>query len=470
MARAYWACALVHQPPCEACLSLSELPPLTDTNIVWSMNPFVYRNLRPATLHCNRSTGGLSQIPIRLLSLLPGSKGEQICCNLIQAFAGSDIQYEALSYTWGSPNHDHRIECDKSYLQVTTTLQDALLTLRHPDKARILWIDQLCINQEDTEERNSQVKIMHLIYKYATRTIVFLGMGQVSKLGVKLNWWTLMLDLRKAHKQGDGDVLKEFQCLFAHPYFQRAWVLLEIGMSKVKNAVVYYKGAVIPWTKLTSAGTLLGAYTTGQKYNLVQLPPSVRRHEMIMAKWLAMASNGSTYAPNFDRYGQLQNGSNKRVYSYFLLWVEPRLTEVLQDSRFCLATDPRDKVYSLLNLSSINPAKDSSAWLLSVDYSLPLADVFSRAARYCTETECSLEVLCYKEGSSSIAGLPSWVPDWTSQRLFPIHRIAFLTQYRSQFHNDIWPAKTWFPPLRSTRNQAPVASFSADGKTVALNG
>jgi hypothetical protein len=57
---------------------------------------------------------------------------------------------------------------------VTAPLQKALETLRDVKRTRTLWVDQLCINQEDVQERDSQVKNMHHVHYYATRTVVFL--------------------------------------------------------------------------------------------------------------------------------------------------------------------------------------------------------------------------------------------------------------------------------------------------------
>jgi hypothetical protein len=129
--------------------------------------PFVYENL-------SYDSSGQS-LQIRVLDLLPGSKTDIIRCGLRAIAINHDTPYEALSYTWGTPDRCHQVDCGASYLCITSTLQEALVTLRHPSQKRTLWIDQLCINQEDVSERNAQVKVMHLVYKHARRTIVFLS-------------------------------------------------------------------------------------------------------------------------------------------------------------------------------------------------------------------------------------------------------------------------------------------------------
>jgi hypothetical protein len=72
-------------------------------------------------------------------------------------------------------------------LGVTRNLKIALKYLRHADNARLLWIDAICINQEDLHERAEQVGYMRDIYGYATRAMVWLGEpGENSDLGLAL--------------------------------------------------------------------------------------------------------------------------------------------------------------------------------------------------------------------------------------------------------------------------------------------
>ncbi|KAF2111875.1 heterokaryon incompatibility protein-domain-containing protein [Lophiotrema nucula] len=432
------------------------------------MRPYVYRSLETDTrIHAGR---GISQrVSIRLLELLPGDAGTELSCKLLHKPLSDRVAYEALSYTWGSPDRTHQVICDGSYVQVTGTLREALTTLRLTRRKRMLWIDQLCIDQENVKEREDQVRVMHLIYKRAARTIVFLGSGDAPALDLRMSRWRLLRDVRRAYSHGESDLIKEVGRLFAHPWFQRVWILQEIGMSNVQKVVCYYKGSTLTWDAIRGAATYLGSYSPGHKYDFIQLPLSVVRHTMLMAKWTAMGP-GSSQFPTLDRYGHLYHSGNKLFYSFFLLSMEPRLTEALQDSRFCLATDPRDKVYSLLNMLNIDPLKDKLAWLLHVDYSLPVAEVYSRATRYSIETERSLEIICYKEGASNFPDLPSWVPDWTHQRLFPIHRIALPTHFRCQFHSKAWPVVGAMPALRSTMNTSRIASFSTDGQRMILTG
>ncbi|KAH7012701.1 heterokaryon incompatibility, partial [Microdochium trichocladiopsis] len=83
--------------------------------------------------------------------------------------------YEALSYTWGATEGIQRaITVDNGKIQVTPNLHTALCHLR-TDKPRLLWIDALCINQNDQEEKAQQIALMGNIYRKAEQVVAFLG-------------------------------------------------------------------------------------------------------------------------------------------------------------------------------------------------------------------------------------------------------------------------------------------------------
>ena len=92
-----------------------------------------------------------------------------------------ELNYEALSYTWGSSKDQVTAKVtDPSHLGNTTiqiglNLACALRYLRHSGIARTFWIDAICINQDDADERNAQVKRMGDIYSIANRVVVWLG-------------------------------------------------------------------------------------------------------------------------------------------------------------------------------------------------------------------------------------------------------------------------------------------------------
>jgi hypothetical protein len=82
--------------------------------------------------------------------------------------------YEALSYYWGSPEKIHMITVGDGSLQVTRNLHAALQSLRDCFIERIIWIDAVCINQDDDEEKGRQVQLMAEIFAKACRVVVWL--------------------------------------------------------------------------------------------------------------------------------------------------------------------------------------------------------------------------------------------------------------------------------------------------------
>lgn len=85
------------------------------------------------------------------------------------------MEYEALSYTWGSAHKQYDIEISGNTLPITENLHLALQHLRHPEEDRILWIDAICIDQDNVGERGHQVRQMASIYERVVRAIIWLG-------------------------------------------------------------------------------------------------------------------------------------------------------------------------------------------------------------------------------------------------------------------------------------------------------
>jgi hypothetical protein len=84
-------------------------------------------------------------------------------------------RYEALSYVWGTSPPQTAICIDGHSLAIKPKLEAALRHLRLPTQARRLWVDAVCIDQSNHDEQNRQVGYMRLVYKYAVRTVVWLG-------------------------------------------------------------------------------------------------------------------------------------------------------------------------------------------------------------------------------------------------------------------------------------------------------
>lgn len=117
---------------------------------------------------------------IRLLRLLPNTyENAPLQCQLfkctLQDSGRQSHPYDALSYVWGDSANPKSISIGKHTLSVTMNLHKALSRLRHHAIERILWVDAICINQEDTSEKEQQIQIMAKIYALASLVVVWLG-------------------------------------------------------------------------------------------------------------------------------------------------------------------------------------------------------------------------------------------------------------------------------------------------------
>lgn len=130
-------------------------------------------------------------LEIRVLILHPGKKGSPIECTLEHRCLGSNkAHFDALSYVWGNPAVTGEITCNNRRRNVGKNLYDALERLRLPDDERVLWIDALCINQADNQEKTQQVRLMGEIYSKAQRVLIWLGNNEAIQAGVgKLASW-----------------------------------------------------------------------------------------------------------------------------------------------------------------------------------------------------------------------------------------------------------------------------------------
>lgn len=84
--------------------------------------------------------------------------------------------YVAISYVWGDPTLSRSITINGASLPVTESAFDALMSLRRVDAQVTVWIDAICINQLDLDEKPLQVQFMDRIYACAKQTVVWPGL------------------------------------------------------------------------------------------------------------------------------------------------------------------------------------------------------------------------------------------------------------------------------------------------------
>ena len=123
---------------------------------------------------------------IRVVTLAPGKWNERLECTLETVSLDHNPSYETLSYVWGDSSVQKPILLQKRPFQVTQSLESALRHLRHQESERTMWIDALCINQNDDAEKTVQVKQMQFIYARTSHLVVWIGeASEDSELGMQ---------------------------------------------------------------------------------------------------------------------------------------------------------------------------------------------------------------------------------------------------------------------------------------------
>ncbi|KAB8277105.1 heterokaryon incompatibility protein-domain-containing protein [Aspergillus minisclerotigenes] len=179
---------------------------------------------------------------IRILQLLPNNKETDRveCCLAEYSLSGTQKshQYEALSYVWGNPNDTKSILVNGHDFQLTQSLYTALLHIRDDQLVRRLWLDVICINQNDEDEKASQIPLMRDIYGYAYRVLVWLGdvadnsdeaFETIRFAGEQALHGNTPLQQSTPVSESNKAACLE---LLRRDWFRRIWVLQEVGIAR----------------------------------------------------------------------------------------------------------------------------------------------------------------------------------------------------------------------------------------------
>ena len=249
------------------------------------MKPKGYTRYNPDD-YCSRSCLSLVAVPEMINSAAESDNFFQRVENTIATAENQSGfgrwswgDYTTLSYTWGDRTKLRAIKVNGHIWEVTENLDDFLrsyimnkLTTLLPNEARIgWWIDALCINQKDIEERNQQVKRMTDIYQQSLQTVAWLGQAsENSDLALDLLESIMLhhINTREdaltysagifemgAFGAGAWTAVGDFLC---RPYWSRLWVTQEIAMSHYRLDImlgdrnIYWLFLVRPLTSFLS--------------------------------------------------------------------------------------------------------------------------------------------------------------------------------------------------------------------------
>jgi hypothetical protein len=331
---------------------------------------------------------------VRLIELHPGKGKDAVKCNIRHVSLKDNPSYEALSYCWGDPTRDFEISCNTALLNVTSNLLLALSHLRHIDRPRTLWVDAISINQDDVDERNTQVLLMRDIFHKSQRTVVWLGEESQNSTAaihlVRCLARTSQNPLRKGQKCPAwyhgvnnlpplySEMWRALSTLLRRPWFYRAWIVQEVAVSR--DTEVRCGEDSVSWNELHNAVAYL------LDLGIFFMFPEDTTYQMLM-----IAGTQQQFAKG----------------------IKPRLLSLLLRNRSFSATDPRDMVFTLLALADRH---DVESLGIEPNYHLTTEQVYKSLAIALLKSRKDLDLFNAPRvlEKSRTKGLPSWAPDWST--------------------------------------------------------
>ncbi|KAI0020241.1 HET-domain-containing protein [Xylariomycetidae sp. FL0641] len=348
---------------------------------------------------------------IRIIRLLPDDFTAPIRCELEHVTLSREADYEAVSYCWGDASVTEPILLDGREYPVTTNLHTGLRYLRHPNTARRLWVDSLCINQTDLAERCREIEKMRDIYQLASDVLVWLGdykpftRSHVQRLfdyATKAGSCRNRDDDRALISAMGYDEMWHMQAelqdfIRTRTWFQRMWVIQEVSVRPepwLKNIAVAPNllcgNLRLPMVFLLNVQEDWVEPSTPTQLGLPSISRALARLSVI-----------------WDGHHELIGESSLSVAGK-LAWVLSLVAD-----RFN-ATDPRDLIYATFGLLDLKSIPDP----LRPDYSKDPYQVLLDCAVFIFTETTLINVIQYN--SMTTKTLPTWAPDWQHGAQYPV--------------------------------------------------
>lgn len=370
---------------------------MEDTSTASLCNKYRYRALQ-------------DQSEIRCLTLSAGTESDPLTCGIQHYNLSDNPSFEAVSYVWGSLIRYETITCDGRILYITPNLRRALQQVRLMSTDRVLWVDSICINQDDDKEKGHQVSLMAQIYSRTERVLITLGADKISlthspitdtlmrgvDLQMSRNWsWSL-------HNTPDHKILSDprwesFDYLVSHPWFKRGWVVQEAALGR--HVRVLWGSNSFNWNTIVRTCSWLLAQAPSSHSEIRRRIPGLhldiyQRQHMIETR---------VFFPQEQ---------NRRIGDTVL--------DLLCNARRLELTDKRDRIYAFIGL----PGFQKLSRDLVIDYDKSWPEVYYDVAHWHIVTNMSLLVLHYVEHNRETLASdhPSWVPQWHTRQYTEILR------------------------------------------------
>ena len=386
---------------------------------------------------------------IRVLVLHAGNPEDTIHCSFrVVSLRSVGTRYEALSYYWGTDEPSRRITIRAAKhkaglgkmraagtavigqkFHVRNNLYDALHQLRLENRDCALWVDGLCIDQENEKEKSEQVLQMAKIYSKADNVCVWLGEGnQMCAMG--MDFVAEVINLNKFDNLTGNDtstpkwtaLVELMRC----QWFSRRWVVQELALAR--DATLHYGDKAVVWSDFADAVALLvKAYDAIKK--LFHKSTEYNNDPDYLGDIKALGANILV-----DISGNIFRKSANGEKTEPLFGLEALVADL---TRF-EASDPKDTIYALLSIAQdtaqISPHvhHQPEQHQIIPDYSKTKVQVYKDFTEFCIKKSNSLDIICRhwapagrrstatgdhprtrsnaKESTAHPVKLPSWVP------------------------------------------------------------
>lgn len=356
-------------------------------------NPnFVYEPLKPE----NRE--------VRLLRIDTDSTSEQLKCHLVHFSLEDKIPFIALSYAWKDPTlliegdlpTEISIQLDDHTFHVGHNLATALgYFYRHT--SGWLWIDAICINQNDLDERSEQVLLMGAIYTQAESVLVWLGreshqsnqavdfIKSVAKFDdtVHASDWIL----NSLNDEAQTSVWPALHHLFERSWWTRVWIRQEAALAQSIEIAV--GDQTLSWESLEKFIINMSAVSHIFSQRLFHQHKLAIDHKALNALMTLQRLRKMRLAGDTLQYG---------------------LLDLMIMTLHSKCTDDRDRIYGTVGLSS-----DVS--LGKPDYRLSASYIFIELTKGYIQASTQLDIMLIDTQRRASMHLPSWAPDWGSENL-----------------------------------------------------
>ncbi|CAM1506115.1 Fc.00g057560.m01.CDS01 [Cosmosporella sp. VM-42] len=334
----------------------------------------------------------------RIITLHPGAFDAPLCFSkrTINLEEADHPKYEALSYCWGDVARRKAVrfldaETDSfeneeasHEIFINSALDDALRHLR-PESGmpRTMWIDALCINQDDLEERAQQVALMPHIYRQADGVVIWLGTSNPIRKecfstvkGIQSRLESRAPDPQTSEAELFRDVFnavftvhdippftgKWRECNF--DWFKRTWVLQEVA--NARTAVVHCGFDTASWSILSALANEIAKHKT---------------HSPLLRYGVMSTMFSSFFHSLNGRSHWLDHGELQEILDVFIR------------AHSLKASDPRDKLFALLQFGKETEDIANLPPLIKPNYFKPVERVFPDFVRWWISTHKSLRVL-----------------------------------------------------------------------------